>query len=574
VKWTAAAAVLGLVVLLVVTYRSLAGHERQNGIIIHSYKTLRELDALMSTIKEAESSTRGYLLSNDTSRSAAYGSAAEKAGQHLATLHDLMPQDDASVRDLQQMEHQVDRRLELLAQRVTDRRRGVPVNQDEQAQFVKEGDRAMDSLRATYAAMVNRQQQTLQDQETEGRSLARSAPQWFAVFAGMTLASITVLLIWAFRAAERARIAAQQAQSIAAELATQVRLREEAEHSWKRVLDSSPSGIMAFEAIRNADGEIKDFQCTRMNEAAEAIIHRKSEEMLQHSILQVRPENIRSPLFKEYVYVVETGEPFRTETDYTRDGVTSTLAVSAVRLQDGLVVTFTDITEMKRRAILAQEGERLSVTGRFARLVGHEVRNPLTNIQLALDQLESEDQQLPEQQIYLDILRRNAMRIGQLITEMLHSSRPLEMKLVPGAVNEVLTEAFGRVKDRCELLSAKSELDLDPTVDNIPMDKETLIIAFTNLLVNALEAMEDGKGELTIRSARVKGLVQVIISDNGRGMSAKDKDRIFQPFFSGRAGGMGLGLTEARNIFNAHGALLSVESEEGKGTSFRLLFPA
>jgi signal transduction histidine kinase len=108
----------------------------------------------------------------------------------------------------------------------------------------------------------------------------------------------------------------------------------------------------------------------------------------------------------------------------------------------------------------------------------------------------------------------------------------------------------------------------------IPMDKETLIIAFTNLLVNALEAMEDGKGELTVRSARVNGLAQVIISDNGRGMSAKDRDRIFQPFFSGRTGGMGLGLTEARNIFNAHGALLSVESQEGKGTSFKLLFPA
>jgi signal transduction histidine kinase len=505
---------------------------------------------------------------------AAYGSAADKADRHLATLHELMPQEDASVRDLQQMEERIDRRLGLLARRVTERRRGVPVTQSEQAQFVKEGDLAMDSLRTTHAAIVQRHQLILQDQEAEGRSQARSAPQWFAVFAAMALASITALLIWAFRSAQRARIAAKQAQSTAAELAIQVGLREEAEQSWKRVLDSSPSGIMAFDAIRDADGEIKDFQCTRMNEAAEEIVHRKSEVMLQHSILEMRPENVRSPLFKDYIYVVETGEPFKTETDYTRDGVTSTLAVSAVRLQDGLVVTFTDITESKRQATLAQEGERLSVTGRFARLVGHEVRNPLTNIQLALDQLESEGQQLPEQQIYLDILRRNAMRIGQLITEMLHSSRPLEMKLMPGDVNEVLAEAFNRVRDRCDLLGTKITLDLNRALRKIPMDQDTLTIAFTNLLVNALEAMEEGKGELTIRSAQVKGSVQVVIADNGRGMSEKDRDRIFQPFFSGRTGGMGLGLTEARNIFNAHGALLSVESELGRGTSFRLLFPA
>jgi signal transduction histidine kinase len=448
------------------------------------------------------------------------------------------------------------------------------VNENERTRLAMEGKLVMDSLRTTHRALLDRQRSILSEEEAEGRAIARSTPQWLAVFAGLGLACMTALLIWAFRSAQRARIAAQHSRNTASELAAQVRVREEAERSWKRVLDSSPSGIMAFDAIRDKEGEVVDFRCTRMNEAAEAILHRNVEEMLHHSILEIRPENLRSPLFKQYVYVVETGEPLRTESDYTRDGVTSTLVVSAVRLLDGLVVTFTDITESKRQAILAQEGERLSVTGRFARLVGHEVRNPLTNIQLALDQLESEGPPLPEQQIYLDILRRNATRIGQLITEMLHTSRPLEMKLMPGEVNEVLAEAFNRVRDRCDLLGTKITLDLNRAMGKIPMDKETLIIAFTNLLVNALEAMEEGKGELTIRSARVKGLVQVIISDNGRGMSAKDKDRIFQPFFSGRTGGMGLGLTEARNIFNAHGALLSVESEEGKGTSFRLLFPA
>jgi len=316
-----------------------------------------------------------------------------------------------------------------------------------------------------------------------------------------------------------------------------------------------------------------DFQCTRMNEAAETIVHKKAAEMLNRSILEVNPGNKDSELFNQYIRLVETGEPLKTENEYTRDGQTSTLAISAVRLLDGMVVTFTDITEAKRQAILVAEGERLSVTGRFARMVGHEVRNPLTNIQLALDQLESEGI-APEQQLYLDILRRNSHRIGQLITEMLHTSRPLEMKMVPGAVNEVLSDAVARVKDRCELRRAKCDMALDPTAGNVPMDSTTLTVAFTNLLVNAVEAMEEGKGRLEIRSEQVKERVQVTIRDNGKGMSPEDRERIFQPFFSGRKGGMGLGLTEARNIFNAHGVLLTVESELGKGTTFKLLFPA
>ncbi len=573
-KWLAAVAVLGLVLLLIITYRSMFGHAHQSQVIVHSYRTIAELDAVISAVKDAETGTRGYLLTNDASYVASYDSAVASAQEHLARSQELLSGDAGSGDEIHRMQVQATRRLGMLAMRVHEQRTGAEVPEHVRSQKFLAGKLLMDSLRVTHAELVGRQRRILVEEEAEGQELARAGPQLLAVFAGSALACIATLLVWALNSAQRAQKAARLAQDTAADLAQQVHEREEAERSWKRVLDSSPSGIMAFDAIRNKEGDIVDFQCTRMNEAAEAIIRRRSEEMLQHTILEMRPENVRSPLFKEYIYVVETGEPFRTETEYTRDGLTSTLAVSAVRLQDGLVVTFTDITESKRQAALAQEGERLSVTGRFARLVGHEVRNPLTNIQLALDQLESEGQQLPEQQIYLDILRRNAMRIGQLITEMLHSSRPLEMQLLPGDVNEVLAEAFSRVQDRCELLGTKSTMDLDPTLGKVPMDKETLTIAFTNLLVNALEAMEEGKGELTIRSGHVKGLVQVIIEDNGRGMSAKDRDRIFQPFFSGRSGGMGLGLTEARNIFSAHGAMLSVESEEGKGTSFRLLFPA
>ena len=106
------------------------------------------------------------------------------------------------------------------------------------------------------------------------------------------------------------------------------------------------------------------------------------------------------------------------------------------------------------------------------------------------------------------------------------------------------------------------------------MDHETLVVAFVNLCVNAIEAMEQGAGRLTIASAGIDGRVVVSIADNGRGLTETEREQIFQPFFSGRKGGMGLGLTEARNILNAHNALLTLDSVVGHGTTFTLSFPA
>ena len=149
----------------------------------------------------------------------------------------------------------------------------------------------------------------------------------------------------------------------------------------------------------------------------------------------------------------------------------------------------------------------------------------------------------------------------------------MDMELKPGAINTVIKSAYGFVKDRCELTGVETLLDLQEDLPFVPMDSETLTIAFVNLCVNAIEAMEEDNGHLRISSREVKGMVQVLVEDNGKGMTDEERDRVFQPFFSARKGGMGLGLTESRNILNAHGVQISLESAPGKGTCFTLLFP-
>ncbi len=561
-------------ILLAITFRNLLSYVQQNGEVLHSHAVISQLNGVLSEMKDAETGARGYLLSNDTAFLEPLHHAKGRMPSEIEHLEVLMGADRRSAEEMEQLRAAINAKFRYIETLVENQRNSVAASSQPDSVILMRGKEAMDRVRATESLLVDRQTAILHSLEAEGRRLERSGPRLLGILAGALFLGIALLLAWTLREVVRTQQAERSALSKAEELAKEVLVREEAEQSWKRVLDSSPSGIMAFDSIRDEDGKISGFEWTRMNEAAEAIVHEKAEEMMNYAILEIHPENKGSSLYNRYIHVVESGEPLLTETEFTRNGLAITISVAAVRLLDGLVITFTDITEAKRQLILLQEGERLSVTGRFARMVGHEVRNPLTNIQLALDQLGTDAPQSEEQQLYLDIITRNAKRIGQLITEMLHTSRPLEIKMRPGSVNEVLTDAIAQVRDRCELLKVKIEPDLAQSLRNIPLDKPTLTIAFTNLLVNAVEATEEGKGVLSIRSELIMNRILVTVRDNGKGMSSEDRDRIFQPFFSGRKGGMGLGLTEARNIFNAHRVLLSVESELGKGTTFKLLFPA
>jgi signal transduction histidine kinase len=333
------------------------------------------------------------------------------------------------------------------------------------------------------------------------------------------------------------------------------------------------AGILAFRPIHDTTGAIVDLVCTKVSEEAASILHRTPSDIVRGSIMEIHPSDLDDTLFRSYAKVVETGRPLKIETEYIRNGVAHIWSVSASREAEDLVLVISDITEQQRQAMLLVERDRLKAAGGFIRLLGHEVRNPLTNILLAVGELESEGYLQPDQLLYLNMVRRNAERIDQLISELLRSSREREMTMAPGSLKAVLSAALANVADRCELVGARCTKLVDPGLEQVPMESAALTLAFTNLFVNAVEAMELGKGELSVRAERSKGRIQVIVSDNGKGMSEEDLQRLFQPFFTGRKGGLGFGLTEARNIFNAHGILLTAYSTLGNGTTFRMLFP-
>ncbi|ELR69271.1 Multi-sensor Hybrid Histidine Kinase [Fulvivirga imtechensis AK7] len=232
-----------------------------------------------------------------------------------------------------------------------------------------------------------------------------------------------------------------------------------------------------------------------------------------------------------------------------------------------------DLTMRKRAEEELLMAEKLTMTGQIARSMAHEVRNPLTNLNLALEQLRDEVEDSDDTALYFDIIRRNADRIEQLITEMLKSSKPRELNLEVGSLNDVIEEALSMTTDRIKLRGINLIKNFQHDLPFVAVDKEQLKTAFLNIIINAVEAMKEEDGILTVETVSSKETVSVCIKDNGKGIPKDEIKKLFDPFFTGKKGGMGLGLTSAQNIVNSHRARIGVESEVGKGTIFRITFP-
>ncbi len=263
----------------------------------------------------------------------------------------------------------------------------------------------------------------------------------------------------------------------------------------------------------------------------------------------------------------------------TNDGVSKICLVNCVFIPDqssnfysyqGIVRDLSLRKQAETDMLLA---ERLSLTGKIARTIAHEVRNPLTNLTLALDQLRSEIAATNESAaVYTGIIERNVSRIEHLMTEMLNSSRPERLNLKLTEVSELLQDTLTQASDRIQLNNITLLTTYEKDLPLILIDKEKIQIALLNIILNALEAMKPGIGVLRIDTSLKDNVITISICDNGKGVPPEDLGKLFDPFFTAKKSGMGLGLTSVKNILNSHSANIEVKSEVNKGTTFFLHF--
>ena len=207
----------------------------------------------------------------------------------------------------------------------------------------------------------------------------------------------------------------------------------------------------------------------------------------------------------------------------------------------------------------------------LASALAHEVRNPLATINLAVQMLKSPTKVL-DQMLYLDIIMKASGQINDLITDLLKTPQSGEMQLEKYTVPQLLDEALALAEDRILLKNITVRKDYSTLDCRIFVNKQKIKIALVNIIINAVDAMPPEKGKLKLITRSINGKCIIEIEDNGIGISKENLKNLFTPYFTSKAGGMGLGLSTTIDILKANHATVDVQSEEAKGTRFILSF--
>lgn len=236
-------------------------------------------------------------------------------------------------------------------------------------------------------------------------------------------------------------------------------------------------------------------------------------------------------------------------------------------------VSISDLTKIMEQESELKKAEKMNMSGRMARMIAHEIRNPLTNIRLAVGELSALSEEGSDAKTLEQMIERNTVRISDLIDDLLKSARPPELEKVHSKLDVIVDAAIEFCQDRIELLGIQLEKDFYIDTIEGEWDPEKLKIALVNILINSIEAMEDAINPTLSIALNIEENKPVIyIRDNGKGMDEDTLRNLFDPFFTNRKNGLGLGMTATLNIINMHKGKVIVSSKEGVGTEFKITF--
>jgi two-component system, sporulation sensor kinase E len=243
----------------------------------------------------------------------------------------------------------------------------------------------------------------------------------------------------------------------------------------------------------------------------------------------------------------------------------------------GHVMILRDITKSRRTAQQTIESERLNALTLLAAGVAHEIGNPLNSLHIHLQLMERSVQKLngdakTELQQSIDIARSEVNRLDSIVTQFLRAIRPSRPQLRPENVNTIVEETVRFFTPEIQNRDIVVEQELRSDLPLLQLDRDQMKQAFYNVIKNSLEAMKR-HGTLRIRTDVDDTHIIVSFVDTGSGMSAGNLSRVFEPYFTTKPSGSGLGLLIVRRIVREHGGELSIESSEGKGLTLTIRLP-
>ncbi len=308
-------------------------------------------------------------------------------------------------------------------------------------------------------------------------------------------------------------------------------------------------------------------------------------------ILRIQNPESQAPLWhsiadeelKDFFYKALTSEETILGEEFALQSSSGTriiaISLSALLSEDkiaGTIIHVEDITEKRKKETQLRRAESLAALTTLAAGVAHEINNPLGSISIRIQLLEKLlKNPEPDQAAmtkHLSVVKQEMERLKQIVVDFLFAVRPMDVQLLSENPGPVIQEVADLVEPEAERFGIELNLSIPPDLPKLLMDKRLIKQALLNLIKNAMAVMPRG-GKLGIIAELGQDELRISISDTGTGIPEELLTKIFEPYFTTKKSGTGLGLTITFKIIKEHSGDISLESKEGEGSTFTIHLP-
>ncbi len=255
------------------------------------------------------------------------------------------------------------------------------------------------------------------------------------------------------------------------------------------------------------------------------------------------------------------------------------ISLSALLSEDriaGTIIHIEDITEKRKKETQLRRAESLAALTTLAAGVAHEINNPLGSISIRIQLLEKllkpEKTDKAAMKKHLNVVKEEMDRLKHIVVDFLFAVRPMDIQLMSENPAQIVEEIADLIQPEADRKGINVDVSIGDDLPRVLMDKRHIKQALLNLIQNAMAAMPDG-GNLGIAVAATNDELTISVSDTGTGIPEDMLTKIFEPYFTTKKSGTGLGLTITFKIIKEHSGDISLESKEGKGSTFTIHLP-